>query len=291
MDARPEKVLLATDGSGYAALATRAAADISKEGGAELHVAHVWTMVPSAHFGTYVWRNSEQVARDLLDEEVEKLEKTGTTVAGSHLREGPIVDGILDLADEVSAGLIVMGSRGHGRVNRMLLGSVSDGVVHNARCPVLVTKGDNSWPPRRVVIGDDASDNARQAGELAANLGKLWDARILLLRAYPELPPADEEGRGYDARRVDDELHREEASLEGRARTLREATGLKVRIRLAEADPAEAALQAARENDESNTLLAVGSRGLGAVARVRLGSTSTKLLHAARGPVLVVPQP
>lgn len=290
MSPLPKKILLATDGSYDAARAARAAADVAAGTGAELHVAHVWNMVPTAHFENYMWVGLQESARQVLDEEARKIEASGATVAGKHLREGPPPDGILDLADELDVGLILVGSRGRGRVGRLLLGSVSEGVVHHARRPVLVVRGGDSWPPQRIVVGDDASENARQAGELAAGLGKLWGARVLLLRAYPQLPDTDEEGRRFDARRVDDELHREGASLEERARALRETTGLKVRVRLAAGDPAETVLQAAREDDEDRTLLAVGSRGLGVVSRMRLGSTSTKLLHAARGPVLVVPQ-
>jgi nucleotide-binding universal stress UspA family protein len=49
-------------------------------------------------------------------------------------------------------------------------------------------------------------------------------------------------------------------------------------------------LEAAEERDEGGqTLLAVGSRGLGSIQRARLGSVSTKILTAAKGPVLVSP--
>jgi nucleotide-binding universal stress UspA family protein len=53
-------------------------------------------------------------------------------------------------------------------------------------------------------------------------------------------------------------------------------------------DPAVAILEVAREGEEP-TLIAVGSRGLGKVQRMRLGSVSTKVVRAAKGPVLVHP--
>jgi nucleotide-binding universal stress UspA family protein len=46
-------------------------------------------------------------------------------------------------AGEVSASAIVMGSRGHNRIKRALLGSVSDYVVRNAPCPVVITGPDD----------------------------------------------------------------------------------------------------------------------------------------------------
>ena len=50
-------------------------------------------------------------------------------------------------------------------------------------------------------------------------------------------------------------------------------------------------LEAAEEDSPERTLLAVGSRDLGAIGRMRLGSVSTKVVHAAKGPVLVHPPP
>jgi nucleotide-binding universal stress UspA family protein len=61
-------------------------------------------------------------------------------VAGSHLRMGQVDLEILALAEELGAGLIVMGCRGLGGVRRALMGSVSDSVVRHAHCPVLVVR-------------------------------------------------------------------------------------------------------------------------------------------------------
>jgi nucleotide-binding universal stress UspA family protein len=47
---------------------------------------------------------------------------------------------IVDLADSLGIGLIVMGSRGRGRIRRALMGSVSDSVVRHAHCPVTIVR-------------------------------------------------------------------------------------------------------------------------------------------------------
>jgi hypothetical protein len=57
------------------------------------------------------------------------------------------------------------------------------------------------------------------------------------------------------------------------------------------ADTTLALLLMAEEGDERKTLLAVGSRGLGLIGRARLGSVSTNVLRAARGPVLIYSKP
>ena len=92
---------------------------------------------------------------------------------------------------------------------------------------------------------------------------------------------------------INDELRREERELEERATAVEEHLGKRPKIRIATiGDPATVLLEAAEEEDEpEKTLLAVGSRGLGPIQRARLGSVSTKVLRAARGPVLVYPHP
>jgi nucleotide-binding universal stress UspA family protein len=150
----PTKMLLATDGSEEAELAARTAVDLAEKTGSELHVVHVFGIAP---LGPPVYpestdlqgealeaeaqqRISEQRAREVLDAEVEKLRFAGGLVAQAHLLEGRVAPEVVALAEEMGAGLIVMGSRGRGGIRRALMGSVSDLVVRHAHCPVLVVR-------------------------------------------------------------------------------------------------------------------------------------------------------
>ena len=182
----------------------------------------------------------------------------------------------------------MMGSRGLGPVKNLLLGSVSEGVAHHTWHPLLVARGgQRAWPPKRFVIGDDDSEMARQAGKLAAEIARIFGASGMLVHAYPELPEIDLEGRVSDPRLVDDALRRAERDLEEQAKRLEGTLGKRPRVRIAVGDPAARILEVASEG--SSTLIAVGSRGLGPVRRLRLGSVSTKVLRAAKDPVLLYP--
>ena len=85
-------------------------------------------------------RLSEQRGRELLDAEVERVRSAGGTVAQAHLMMGEVAREIVHLAEDLGAGLIVMGSRGRGGMRRTLMGSVSDSVVRHAHCPVMVVR-------------------------------------------------------------------------------------------------------------------------------------------------------
>lgn len=295
----PEKVLLATDGSEDAALASRAVAEIAHRSGTELHVVHVWQDIPSPHAHAYIERELKARGQEVLDEQVAAVEKRGATVTERHLVEGRTADAILWLADRIGAGMIVIGSRGLGRLKRLLVGSVAGGVVYGSRYPVLVMRGgEEAWPPFRLVLGDDGTVAARKAGELAAAIGSLFGAEATVLRAYSELPQVDEEERRSDARLADDELRRQQRLLEERARELEVHLGERPKTRIAAGGAAEVILDTAEapgtasdldETAPGRTLLAVGSRGLGLAQRLRLGSVSTKVLNAASTPVLIHP--
>jgi nucleotide-binding universal stress UspA family protein len=292
----PKMILLATDGSDDAALAARATKDIAATAGATVHIVHVLEHLPryaypgvTPEIYAHVYDERSRLAEELLGREAERVRNGGANGVEVHLREGSIVDEILDASNELRVGLIVMGSRGLGRVKSLFLGSVSEGVAHHAQHPLLVARGgQKAWPPERVVIGDDDSEVARQAGELAAQIAKPFGASGMLVRAYPELPEIDVEGRVSDPRLVDDALRRAERDLEEQAKRLERTLGKRPRVRIAVGDPAARILEVASE--ESSTLIAVGSRGLGPVRRLRLGSVSTKVLRATKGPVLLYPR-
>jgi nucleotide-binding universal stress UspA family protein len=286
----PEKVLLATDGSKDAALAARAAADVCEGTGAELHVVHAWFNIPTARLRPFMRAELKKLGKEILDEGVKRVEESGGRLAEAHLVEGRAADEILDLAERIGADLVVIGSRGLGPVGRIALGSVSEAVILHSRCPVLVLRGgEDAWPPERVIFGDDGSEAARSAGDLGASLCGRHGARALLLHAFPRLPEVDAEGRGFDPRLADDELRREQKALLERSRELEGRLGSRPQARVAVGDAAACLLEAAEEDAPERTLLAVGSRGLGAIGRIRLGSISTKVVRAAKGPVLVHP--
>jgi nucleotide-binding universal stress UspA family protein len=139
----PTRVLLATDGSPDAALAAQSAVELCERTGSELHVVHVGEYLPT--FYAYTEEEPAELRRHaerLLDEEVERIRAAGSRIAEVHLRLGRPAEQIVNLSEELGAGVVVVGSRGLSALRRALLGSVSDSVVRHAPCPVFVVRRD-----------------------------------------------------------------------------------------------------------------------------------------------------
>ena len=288
----PTKILVATDGSRDAVSATRAAIDLSARTGSELHVVHAWEALPPyAHPSIAVATDAAIYEREAQNLLFEQLEAAGVEVAGAHLEGGPAAEKIADLADRMGVGLIVLGSRGLGRVKRLLLGSVSEGVLRLAPCPVLVMRGGHeAWPPRSIVVGEDLSEEAKRAAGIAANIGSLYGVPVLLVLVYPTILETIRE-QSMSAWTADDEvLFRAWEHLHALAGRLESECGQRPRVSAAIGDPPKVILAAAEEGG-APSLIVVGSRGLGAMKRLVLGSVSAAVLRAARGPVLIVKAP
>jgi nucleotide-binding universal stress UspA family protein len=142
----PTTILLATDGSEEAQLAATTASDLAEKTNSELHVLTVGPDYPLYELPEHpaefedVLRQNRSTAKEMLEQQAKRIEESGGTVKETHLREGRAEEEIVELAEEIGAGLIVMGSRGHGRLRRALMGSVSDAVVRHAHCPVTIVR-------------------------------------------------------------------------------------------------------------------------------------------------------
>jgi nucleotide-binding universal stress UspA family protein len=149
------KVLLATDGSEEAELATRAAVEVSEGIGSELHVVYVEPLPDfmkngdgTPGYDRELYEMIEERARETLRKLTWRVKVAGGTVAEAHLRMGGVAEEIVGLADELEAGLIVVGSRGLGRIRRTLAGSVSESVFRHAHCPVMAVRAKVNPPSR-----------------------------------------------------------------------------------------------------------------------------------------------
>ena len=152
----PGRILLATDGSEGADLAARKASDVAEATGSELHLVYVEPLpefikngAGAPAYDRQLYDMVEAEGKEALRRLVWRAKVGGATVDEAHLRMGAVVDEIVGLADGLEAGLIVVGSRGLGRIKSTLAGSVSEGVFRRAHRPVMVVRATGGPPGGR----------------------------------------------------------------------------------------------------------------------------------------------
>jgi len=293
----PTKVLLATDGSQEAELAAKAAVSLAQKTGSELHVVHVLAWPLDTHdpssFEPEVRRQLEKVTRTRLEEAVSRIEGLGGALEGSHLGLGRPDAEIIAKAEEIGAGLIVMGSRGFGAMRRVLTGSVSDSVVRHAHCPVLVVRGEPVVFPTKILLATDGSEEAELAASTTADLARGTGSELHLVYVEPVNYIYEAGGWGTVLPDLPAQLdqgaeERAEARLHEQAQKLREAGAEIVEAHARVGYPDAEIVGLAGKLGAG--LVVLGSRGLGPLRRALMGSVSSSVVHHAHCPVLVVRQ-
>ena len=198
------------------------------------------------------------------------------------------VEGILHEAERFQADVIVVGWRGHGAIRRLLMGSVSRGVVRGAKCAVLVAR--RSQRVRKIVIGFDGSPTARRALAFLGRLVPPRDGRVTLVTGM-ELMTAPSQGRvpgagaiAREIRRTNTIRARTATKALSRAATQLQRRGWQTRTALVRGEPLRDLLgtvAAARAQ-----LLVVGARGTSGVRHLLLGSVAEGALN--QSPVAVL---
>lgn len=296
--------MLATDGSPESGRAARMVTELSNRLGSEMHLVYVEPMpsvygVPECAIYAPDTQNYleeiERRAQERLGEEAAKIREYGGEVVAAHPKAGRPDAEIVRLAEELDAGLVIVGSHGFGPFKRVLLGSVSDSVVRHATRSVLVVRGEVSEEgnqlPGRVLLAIDGSKEShlatRAAVEVAGAAGSelhvlsvLETAQLLPQMPYPGFEAWETSGTAEEAeqhaRRL---LSRVSERIEAEGSTVKES-------HLAVGKPDKEIVGLAGELGAD--LVILGSRGLGAVGRILLGSISDSVVRHALCSVLVV---
>jgi nucleotide-binding universal stress UspA family protein len=229
---------------------------------------------------------SRQLAREVLDGQVRKVENLGGAVAQSHLKMGRAAEEVVVLAEEIEAGLVVMGSRGRSSIGRLLMGSVSDAVVRHAHCPVMVVRWKPVVFPAKILLAADGSKEAELAASTTADLAKSTGSELHAVTVALEYPY---EYAYYDVRHpAEVERHRQEARkiLDQQVDRVIKGGGSVAKAHLRMGVPEEEIVVLAEELGAD--LVVLGSKGLGGMRRVLLGSVSDSVVRHAHCPVLVV---
>ena len=136
------RIVLATDGSTHSERALEYARDLALRDDSLVIVVHAFAAIPG-YLGdrtkSEVAARHVMVGREIAEQALAALEDAGVDVESAVL-QGPPAEAILRVVGARGADLIVMGSRGHGELTSLLLGSVSHRVLAHSRVPVMIVK-------------------------------------------------------------------------------------------------------------------------------------------------------
>jgi nucleotide-binding universal stress UspA family protein len=239
-----------------------------------------------------------------------RVQAPGDNVRVEHrLEEGNAAEVILEVARDLGAGLVVMGTHGRTGPGHLLFGSVAEAVLRKAPCPVLTVKapppatpgggaagarpgegrpeGTILWPLRTILHPTDASACSREAFRLACSLARDHGARLIALRVTA-VPDLVYEGYGTPGSPLAEEEYVAEARKD--VGELRPADpGLALERRVEEGDPAAEILRVAAEAGAD--LIVMGTHGRTGLRHLLLGSVAEQVVRKAPCPVLTLTTP
>lgn len=286
------RVLVATDGSPSARNAIQLVRSLPWPQQTRIRVLEVFPTVPSL-----VTIGGDRDP-DLDDKSATKtvgvlaapLYRDGLVIDEEYVRGESIANLIVDDARAWEPDLIVTGSRGHGPLATLLLGSVAAAVTERAPCPILVARRPTC---SRIVFAEDGSEGAFEARSVVAK----WPIFKGLQLKVVSVAHIDHPLRSgitaavfADARQAEaDRLMEARAAHEHLAKESAEQLRLAGILAQAELHTGDAATEiVAAAHSWNGDLIVVGSRGRGSIARAVLGSVARSVLLNAKCSVLVI---
>jgi nucleotide-binding universal stress UspA family protein len=227
----------------------------------------------------------ENSARNILECAEKTFRSEWTSSRAADLSTVVGHDGVISVLTNASkdAGLVVVGNRGLGTFRRLLLGSVSNGLLHHAHCPVAVIHVDEAYssvPDGPVLLGIDGSPASEAATALAFDEASRRDVGLVALHAWSDV--AVSPALGIDWRDFENEA--KEVLSERLAGWQEQYPDVHVERRIVCDTPARWLV----EQSELAQLVVVGSHGRGGFEGMLLGSTSSAVAQASSAPVIVV---
>ena len=295
------QVLIAFDSSAGAEEALALAGAIRWPGGSTLRIVTV-IEPPVLYMGPQLGGGSipppqidedlTAYAREHVSEAAHKLRSEGRTVEGVVLHGRPAT-ALVDEATRSGADLVICGSRGHGQISSLLLGSVSAELVDHAPCPVLVARNASIG---RIVFATDGSE-ASAAAEALLTTWSIFEGMPVEVVSVADVVEPWHTGIAPTMHAQVLEAHAKDlADAKTEHARITEETVARLRAAGREASTevrtGDAAAEIIAATEESSAdLVVVGSRGRTGLARVFLGSVARNVLHGSAASVLVVHGP
>jgi nucleotide-binding universal stress UspA family protein len=289
---RGGRIVVGVDGSAGSQGAAAWAVDEAAYRDAEVEAVYAWAMPMLAYSAPeFIEPDPDRIEADStaqIEQALALVAATTSVKIRSRVEMGRPVDTLCGIANEPDVRMVVVGSRGHGDLTELLLGSVSRGLAHRVSTPLVIVPRSaedrtRCGPKGRILVGVDGSPEAAAALDWAAHEASLRGAALEVVVAwsvskavfptrFPMRAPVEAEMEQL-ARNILDQalagLHATGVTVEGKV--LRGSASTVLVNRSAEAD-----------------LLVVGTRGLNRAKEAILGSVSHACTHHTHAPIAII---
>lgn len=284
-------ILAAVDRSGEAKRAARTAVLLAGKFEASLVFAHVVNERDFSAFQYYVpsaWEETKKTNEAMLQQFTAEAESGGVTKVDTVLRSGAPKSTVpRELAREFGADLIVTGASGMGTVEKLVMGSVSSGILRKAREDVLIVRKEGAGGYKRILIAVDGSEEAGLAFEKGIQLSLQTGADLFIVHVFNSYLLYSTSLNAHILKTIEDDDRKMLEDYKAEAERLG-VTNVTTSLLYGAAKliiPQEYAIQ--HEID----LIVSGASGMNRTERLLLGSVAEGIAHRAICDVLVVRQP
>lgn len=283
-----QKYLVCLDGSGYSINALENAIKLAEKSGGLITMLTVFN-IDALGLGP---NSSKMSYNNTLNKNTEKLRDYLTSLEETYRSDSYRIEKLIrigNVANEIinesqNHDLVFIGSRGLGAIKRAFLGSSTSKVINNSETPTLVIKEATDY--KRILVPLDGSRHSKRALIKANEIGKEFGSELVLLNVInnvfvPQMETFDLEL----AMNFSEEARSESKDILENAKSYITSYPYKVETITVEGDPVTTILNVAEE--EEVDLIAMGSKGMGAISRAIMGSVSTEVVHKSKVSVLI----
>ncbi len=295
-----QKILVAYDGSPHSKAALDWAMFLGVAMGAEMDVVKVFEPVVWNYLGENAtaedlaqqYTQMEQADLQMMEDLKVLCQGTCSIKVDVHVLKGHVAATLIDYARKNGFDLIVAGTKGHGLLAEILVGSVTSGLVSVSKVPVLIVKEQReAIALKKIVVAYDGSDYAKAALATAIDIGKSTGAQLVVVKVvdpldFTLLTNMAESGAASKLGAMLAEQEEAEKRLLSGAKSAAAAQGMEISTELLPTGniAAEIIRYAGRNNAD---MIVAGSLGNGILDELLTGSVTRNLISLSKIPVLV----